>query len=140
MILAGSRTSPLRHFWASGILAAVLCIAYFALKYAMVVRGVAAEFYPVLFVLVGTVSYLAIGVLSDPVIIQPLRRVPWLAWGVDLVAGVQRVARSSMRTVPSTLSQAGVRFCQTLFDWQEKTVGLLDESRVFDALRDLVSS
>ena len=61
-------------------------------------------------------------------------------FGVDQVAGVQRVARSSMRTVPSTLSQAGVRFCQTLFDWQEKTVGLLDESRVFDALRDLVSS
>ena len=61
-------------------------------------------------------------------------------FGVDQVAGVQRVARSSMRAVPSTLSQAGVRFCQTLFDWQEKTVGLLDESRVFDALRDLVSS
>jgi peptidoglycan/LPS O-acetylase OafA/YrhL len=42
----------------------------------------------VLFVLVGTVSYLAIRVLSDPVIIQPFRRVRWLAWGVDLVAGL----------------------------------------------------
>ena len=88
MIVAGSRTSPLRHFWASGILAAVLCIAYFALKYLMIVQGFGAGFYPVLFVLVAAVSYLAIGVLSDPVIMQPLRRVPWLAWGVDLVAGL----------------------------------------------------
>jgi peptidoglycan/LPS O-acetylase OafA/YrhL len=88
MIVAGSQTSPLRHFWASGILAAVLCIAYFGLKYAMVVQGIGAGFYPVLFVLVGTVSYLAIRVLSDPVIIQPFRRVRWLAWGVDLVAGL----------------------------------------------------
>jgi len=88
MIVAGSRMSPLRHFWASGMLAAVLCIAYFALKYAMVVQGIAAGFYPVLFVLVGTVSYLAIRVLSDPAIIQPLRRVRWLAWGIDLVAGL----------------------------------------------------
>ncbi len=88
MIVAGSRTSPLRHFWASGILAAVLCIAYFALKYLMIVPGIGAGFYAVLFVLVAAVSFLAIGVLSDPVIIQPLRRVPWLAWGVDLVAGL----------------------------------------------------
>lgn len=88
MIVASSRTAPRRHFWANGILAAVLCIAYFALKYAMVVRGLGAEFYPVLFVLVGAVSYLALGVLSDPVVIQPLRRVRWLAWVVDLVAGL----------------------------------------------------
>ena len=87
MIVAGSRTSALRHFWASAALAALLCIVYFALKYAMIVQGIAAGFYPVLFVLVGTVSYLAIRVLSDPAIVQPLRRVRWLAWIVDLVAG-----------------------------------------------------
>ena len=87
MIVAGSRTSALRHFWASAALAALLCIVYFALKYAMIVQGIAAGFYPVLFVLVGTLSYLAIRVLSDPAIVQPLRRVRWLAWIVDLVAG-----------------------------------------------------
>jgi hypothetical protein len=65
-----------------------MSIAYFALKYLMIVQGIGAGFYPVLFVLVGAASYLVIGVLSDPVIMQPLRRVPWLAWGVDLVAGL----------------------------------------------------
>lgn len=103
MILAGSRTSPLRHFWASGILAAGVCIAYFALKYLMIVQGIGAGFYPVLFVLVGTVSYLAIGVLSDPVIMQPLRRVPWLAWGVDLVAGLTLEIYVLHQTLISTL-------------------------------------
>jgi len=88
MIMAGSRTSAFRHFWASACLAVLLCIAYFALKYAMVVSGVGGQFYPVLFLLVGGVSCLAIGVLSDPVIIQPLRRVRWLARGIDLVAGL----------------------------------------------------
>jgi peptidoglycan/LPS O-acetylase OafA/YrhL len=88
MIVAGSHTPSRRHFWSRAILAGLLCIAYFALKYAMVVRGVGAEFYPVLFVLVGAVSYLALGVLSDPAVIQPLRRVGWLAWVVDLVAGL----------------------------------------------------
>jgi len=88
MIVAGSRTAALRHFWVSGILAAVLCIAYFALKYLMVVQGIGAGFYPVLFVLVGVVSYLLLGVLSDQAIVRPIRRVLWLAWVVDLVAGL----------------------------------------------------
>jgi peptidoglycan/LPS O-acetylase OafA/YrhL len=88
MIVAGSWTSPLRHVWASGVLAAGLCLTYFALKYVMVISGVGAQFYPLLFVLVAAVSCLALRVLSDPVIIQPLKRVGWVAWMVDLIAGL----------------------------------------------------
>ena len=88
MIVAGSRTVVLLHVWVTATLAAVLCIAYFTLKYIMVAQGIAAGFYPVLFLLVAAVSYLAIRVLGDPAIIEPLRRVRWLAWIVDLVAGL----------------------------------------------------
>ena len=61
-------------------------------------------------------------------------------FGVDEVAGVQRVLRSALRSVPSTVSQSSTRYCQALFDWQGQAVGLLDESRVFDGLRDSVGS
>jgi peptidoglycan/LPS O-acetylase OafA/YrhL len=88
MIVAGSRTAALRHVWLTAALTAVLCIVYFALKYLMVAQGIAAGSYPMLFLLVAAVSYLAIRVLSAPAIIQPLRRVQWLTWIVDLVAGL----------------------------------------------------
>jgi chemotaxis-related protein WspD len=61
-------------------------------------------------------------------------------FGVDEVAGVQRVVRSAMRAVPSTVSQSGTRHCQALFDWQERAVALLDEARVFDGLRDSIGA
>lgn len=61
-------------------------------------------------------------------------------FAVDEVAGVQRVTRSALRAVPSTVSQAGARFCQALFDWQDHSVGLLDESRVFDGLREVIAN
>lgn len=58
---------------------------------------------------------------------------PWVC-PVDEVGGVQRIARSALRAVPSTVSQANTRFCQALFQWQDETVGLLDEGRVFAGL------
>ena len=61
-------------------------------------------------------------------------------FGVDEVAGVQRVVRSALRAVPCTVSQAGARFCQALFDWETHPVGLLDESRVFDGLRESIAN
>lgn len=95
MIIAGTRPGYRRPGGADGaggilaaVLAAVLCIAYFALKYAMIVEGKGAEFYPVLFVLAGGVSYLAIGVLGNPLVIQWCKRTPWLAWVIDGVAGL----------------------------------------------------
>ncbi|MFN7813253.1 MAG: chemotaxis protein CheW [Planctomycetia bacterium] len=59
--------------------------------------------------------------------------------GVDEVAGVQRIPRSALRPVPSTVGQAGSRCSSALFDWQDRTVALIDEPRMFDALRAAVA-
>lgn len=59
--------------------------------------------------------------------------------GVDEVAGVHRVTRAAIREVPSTVSQAQARCSTALFEWQERTVGLLDEGRVFAGLRGMVA-
>lgn len=61
-------------------------------------------------------------------------------FGVDEVAGVQRVLRHALRSVPATVSQSGARYCQALFDWQDQAVGLLDEARVFDGLRNSIGT
>jgi chemotaxis-related protein WspD len=61
-------------------------------------------------------------------------------FGADEVAGVQRVVKSAVRSVPSTVSQSGGRYCQALFDWQEQAVGLLDEARLLDGLRDAIEN
>jgi chemotaxis-related protein WspD len=60
--------------------------------------------------------------------------------GVDEVAGVHRLARTAMRPVPSTVSHAQTRCSAALFDWQDRTVGLLDEARLFDGLRGMVTA
>jgi chemotaxis-related protein WspD len=60
--------------------------------------------------------------------------------GADEVAGVHRLARTAMRPVPSTVSHAQARCSATLFDWQDRTVGLLDEARLFDGLRGMVKA
>jgi peptidoglycan/LPS O-acetylase OafA/YrhL len=88
MVLAATGCMPRRQVRTRGMMAGVLCIAYFALKYLMVAKGVGAGYYPLLFVIVGCVSWLSIGVLGDPRIIEPLRRVEWIGWIIDLVAGL----------------------------------------------------
>jgi len=60
-------------------------------------------------------------------------------FAADEVAGVQRIERTAVRDVPSTVGQSATHFCQALFDWQDRTVGLLDETRVFDALHDTIA-
>jgi chemotaxis-related protein WspD len=59
--------------------------------------------------------------------------------GVDEVAGVHRVTAGMLRAVPSTVGHAGGRLSSALFEWQERTVALLDEARMFDALRERVT-
>jgi len=59
--------------------------------------------------------------------------------GVDEVAGVQRIPRDALRQVPSTVGHAGSRCSSALFDWQDRTVALIDEPRLFDALRAAVA-
>jgi chemotaxis-related protein WspD len=56
----------------------------------------------------------------------------------DDVRGVPRVPPDLMRNVPSTLANPAVSFSQSVFTWGGLSVGLLDEGRVFDALRSLV--
>jgi chemotaxis-related protein WspD len=60
--------------------------------------------------------------------------------GIDEVAGVHRVGTSDLRPVPSTVSQAAARCSSALFEWQKRTVALLDDARLFEALREAVSS
>lgn len=61
-------------------------------------------------------------------------------FGVDDVAGVHRVGPADLRPVPSTVGQAAVRCSSALFEWQERTVALLDDLRLFEILHDTVSS
>jgi chemotaxis-related protein WspD len=61
-------------------------------------------------------------------------------FGVDEVAGVHRVGRADLRPVPSTVGQAAARCSSALFEWQDRTVALLDDVRLFEAFHATVSS
>ena len=58
---------------------------------------------------------------------------------VDEVAGVHRVPGQSLRDVPATVSGAGTRATTALFSWHDRTVGLLDVSRLLDGLHGRIS-
>ena len=45
-----------------------------------------------------------------------------------------------MRTTPSTVNQSSARFCRMLFKADDRTVGMLDDARIFEGLRTLVAS
>jgi hypothetical protein len=45
--------------------------------------------------------------------------------------------RSQWRNVPSTLINPAVGFSQAVLSWNEQSVGLLDEQRVFAVIRSL---
>jgi chemotaxis-related protein WspD len=60
--------------------------------------------------------------------------------GVDEVAGVQRVPRAELRPVPATVSQATARCSTALFAWRDRDVAVLDEERLFEALRQTVTT
>jgi chemotaxis-related protein WspD len=53
----------------------------------------------------------------------------------DEVVGVQHVPRNRWRAVPSTLVNPSIGFSQAVLSWKGQSVGLLDELRVFTALR-----
>ena len=53
---------------------------------------------------------------------------------VDEVQGIHRFSSKELREVPSTLAKARATFTRGILDWQSKTVGLLDEQLLFDAL------
>jgi chemotaxis-related protein WspD len=53
------------------------------------------------------------------------------------VAGVERIAKAQLGAVPSTLANPENSFSQAVIDWNGKSVGFLDDQRVFDALKGL---
>jgi chemotaxis-related protein WspD len=59
------------------------------------------------------------------------------AFPADEVRGVERVARSQLRPVPSTLARFATSYSRSVFTWNDCSVGLLDEQRVISALRSL---
>ena len=60
------------------------------------------------------------------------------AFAADEVAGVRRVPRGKLQKVPSTLANPAGSYSQAVFAWgDERSVALLDDPRVFGALRRL---
>jgi chemotaxis-related protein WspD len=71
------------------------------------------------------------------VVLRDADRAEIWAFAADDVLGIRRVPRSQWRSVPSTLSNPAVGFSEAVLSWDGRTVGLLDEKRVFTALRSL---
>jgi chemotaxis-related protein WspD len=57
---------------------------------------------------------------------------------VDHVDRVYRLAMGELKSVPPTLGRAASRFTRGVFRWQDHAVGLLDEGRLFEAVRTSV--
>ena len=74
---------------------------------------------------------------SRLVVLRDADRAETWAFAADEVVGVRRVPRSQWRSVPSTLINPAVGFSQAVLSWNGRSIGLLDEQRVFTALRSL---
>jgi chemotaxis-related protein WspD len=59
------------------------------------------------------------------------------AFGADEARGMRRVSRGMLHAAPATLSKAAHGFSRAVFTYEDCTIGLLDEERVFAALRSL---
>ena len=83
---------------------------------------------------------LGVTALSAParlVVLRDRSRTENWAFVADEVSGVQHIPRSRWRSVPATLTNPAVGFSQAVLSWNERSIGLLDEERVFNALRSL---
>ena len=58
-------------------------------------------------------------------------------FSADQVLNVQRVPRSQWRSPPTTLANPDVGFSEAIVSWNDRSIGLLDERRIFTALRSL---
>ena len=61
------------------------------------------------------------------------------AFGVDEVAGVHSIPRAALRNAPATVRGTVVRATVALFPWHDRTVGLLDETRLLDGISGMIS-
>ena len=71
------------------------------------------------------------------VVLRDQDRAESWAFEADEVLGVHRVPRGHLRSVPSTLVNPTIAFSQAVLSWNDRSIGLLDEQRVFTALRSL---
>jgi chemotaxis-related protein WspD len=85
----------------------------------------------------GLLGVESTGASTRLVVLRDRDRAETWAFEADEVVGVHRVPRSQLRGVPSTLVNPAVGFSQAVLSWNERSIGLLDEQRVFTALRSL---
>lgn len=57
-----------------------------------------------------------------------------IAFSVHEVHGIHRYEARALSPVPGTVGQAGSTFTTAMLAWQGRTVGLLDETRLLDAI------
>ena len=74
---------------------------------------------------------------SRLVVLRDRDRAETWAFEADEVLGIHRVPHSQWRGVPSTLINPAVGFSQAVLSWNGRSIGLLDEQRVFAAFRSL---
>jgi chemotaxis-related protein WspD len=53
---------------------------------------------------------------------------------VDEVHGIERISASDLGAVPATVAGAETRFTRAVLTWQQRTVGVLDETPLFRAV------
>jgi chemotaxis-related protein WspD len=85
----------------------------------------------------GLLGVTAVGAPTRLVVLRDRDRSESWAFAAEEVLGVHNVPRSRWRSVPSTLGNPTVGFSQAVLSWKEHSVGVLDEQRVFTALRSL---
>jgi chemotaxis-related protein WspD len=85
----------------------------------------------------GLLGVESTGASTRLVVLRDRDRSETWAFEADEVLGVHRVPRSHLRGVPSTLVNPAVGFSQAVLSWNDRSIGLLDEHRVFTALRSL---
>ncbi len=71
------------------------------------------------------------------IVLRDRRRAEFWVFGADEIVGIRRVPRDQWQPVPSTLANPAVGFSEAVFAWDSRAVGLLDERRIFDGLREI---
>jgi chemotaxis-related protein WspD len=84
-----------------------------------------------------------LGVIATPasssrlVVLRDTDQAETWVFPADEVMGVRRVPRSQWRSVPATLINPAIGFSEAVLSWNGRSIGLLDEQRVFSALGSL---
>jgi chemotaxis-related protein WspD len=71
------------------------------------------------------------------VVLRDRERGETWVFSADQVLNAQRVPGSQWRSPPTTLANPDVAFSEAIVSWNDRTIGLLDERRIFTALRSL---